>query len=224
MSHPILADIYLSYNSLNFITHQLNYKQLIGSISKQHYELIKKNHTASDEVLAVCASITSDINLVKIKLLNDFYNTDLQLLFRCINCVCICDHYDLAKILLDFFSNLFGHWAMCDIDGDEARDCVYYSRYIFRLALKLGKRKFMKILLNLDLYYYVHREYENYLKYYYEKGKYVVVKNIIDMTDIFPDLNPEINDKLLVRTISDQKPELAYFMMTHPKIKFKLFK
>ena len=217
LAHSNLPNIFLAYDNLDFIAKNSNHKKMAGVLSKTHYELIKQNYNISDKALAVCASIVGDISVVKIKLLNNFYNTDLKTLFMCIDCVCICEHHFLAEILLKWFDRLFGRWAIgSDFDNDESKSCYTYERHIFRLALKLGNNKFMELLNKVTFAY--HNPIE-YIWYYYEKLKFGVVHNILNMTDILK-INPKTYDVLLSKSIEDQNQELAYTLMNHPKVKF----
>ncbi len=217
LAYSYLPRLFLTYHNLDFIIQKENHKELVGNLTSKHLNIIYKNHNIGNESMSVYFSLAGHTDIVKNKLLSSGYNTPLKILYRCIDCVCLCDHLQLAKVLLDHFSMLMGHWAMCGIYSDESRDNAYYIRNIFKMALKLGKREFIKILLTNFTSFY--DEAEKYLWSYYTRRKLKVVINLLNMADLLQ-IRPGVFDALLTKAISDKLPDLAYKIITHPKITF----
>ena len=136
-----IPNIYLKFHHFDNIKRFLKSKHLFNS---GHLAIIKKNQNISFKTLFLIFVLVGDVYFIE-KNLNKIRR---KCLYRAIECVCFCDRFNIAKILIKHFSMLYTADCMdCYYDSDDARDGVFFLRNLVEIASTNIKTQFLILLL-----------------------------------------------------------------------------
>lgn len=211
-----IPNIYLKFHHFDNIKRFLQSKHIFNS---GHLAIIKKNQNISFETLFLFTVLVGDVEFVE-KNLNKISR---KCLYRAIKCVCFCDLFNIAKILLKHFHMLYNTDCMDCMDCyyvlDDARDGIFFLRNLVEIASTSIKTQFLILL--LKEFPSLTQTYIDNLLYHAKEGNKEVLKVFLDLVgDGYIETRPKTFDFLLFDSIKKEKPDIAYLIINHPKLHF----